>query len=580
MRGNRLWTVLGIALLAGLVATYLLMPERGVPDDAPSLDEMAREIGAPIMQNLQHGHIPGRSGEVMLVPKPHSYIIGEWDLTTLTSGTPTLTNSHPNPWDYIAQVPLILYGPPYVAEGEQVRRKVDIADIAPTYAALLGMDALDADGKVLTEAVADSPSKAPKLIFTVILDGGGWNALQEHPDSWPTIQRLREGGTDYLNADIGSAPSITGALHATMGTGVYPTTHGIPGNQMRGADGKNTDTWLENADPRYLEVPTVSELWDEQNDNQPVVGTVSYEGWHLGMIGHGAYRDGGDKDIAVLWQQEEERWYVNEDYYELPAYLRPDTEPTLRAYEDALDERDAIPDGLWFGHDLEEIRDPVVRPGSPAFVQLTGDAVVDVIKKEGLGRDATTDLFWVEMKMPDFAGHRWTMDGPEEADVLRETDTQLARFKAQLDRSVGRGNYVMVISADHGQQPLPDIYAGWRINSQELLADIETRFGDILEKVTTTDLFVDLGAVESEEVDLEDVARYLGTYTIGDNIPDDATGAESVPEARLDDTIFAGAFPTEFFQSVTPTDMQSYGPGTYPESRLDRFAPAPSAGDE
>src|SRR5687768_10352024 len=201
MRGNRLWTVLGVALLAGLVAAYLLMPERGVPDDAPSLDEMAREIGSPIMENLQHGHIPGRSGEVMLVPKPHSYIIGEWDLTTLTSGTPTLTNSHPNPWDYIAQVPLILYGPPYVAEGEQVRRKVDIADIAPTYAALLGMDGLDADGEVLTEAVADSPDKAPKLIFTVILDGGGWNALQEHPDSWPTIQRLREGGTDYLNAD-------------------------------------------------------------------------------------------------------------------------------------------------------------------------------------------------------------------------------------------------------------------------------------------------------------------------------------------------------------------------------------------
>ena len=580
MRGNRLWTVLGIALLAGLVAAYLSMPERGVPDDAPSLDEMAREIGAPIMENLQHGHVPGRSGEVMLVPKPHSYIIGEWDLTTLTSGTPTLTNSHPNPWDYIAQVPLILYGPPYVAVGEQVRRQVDIADIAPTYAALLGMNALDADGEVLTEAVADSPNKAPKLIFTVILDGGGWNALQEHPDSWPTIQRLREGGTDYLNADIGSAPSITGALHATMGTGVYPTTHGIPGNQMRGADGKNTDTWLENADPRYLEVPTVSELWDEQNDNEPVVGTVSYEGWHLGMIGHGAYRDGGDKDIAVLWQQDEERWYINEDYYELPSYLRPDTEPALSAYEDTLDERDAIPDGLWFGHDLDEIRDPVVCPGSPAFVQLTGDAVVDVIKKERLGRDAVTDLFWVEMKMPDFAGHRWTMDGPEEADVLRETDKQLARFKAQLDRSVGRGNYVLAISADHGQQPLPDIYAGWRINSQELLADIETRFGDILEKVTTTDLFVDLEAVESEGVDLEDVARYLGTYTIGDNVPDDATGAESVPEARLDDTLFAGAFPTEFFQSATPADMQGYGPGTYPESRLDRFAPAPSTGDE
>jgi Type I phosphodiesterase / nucleotide pyrophosphatase len=122
-----------------------------------------------------------------------------------------------------------------------------------------------------------------------------------------------------VNATLGSAPSITGALHATFGTGSYPREHGIPGNQMRGADAKNTDTWLQNADPRYLELPTVSELWDEQNGNRPIVATVSYEGWHLGMIGHGAQRHGGDKDIAVLWEAEDDNWFINEDYYELPS---------------------------------------------------------------------------------------------------------------------------------------------------------------------------------------------------------------------------------------------------------------------
>ena len=572
---RRLWVVLVAALLAAAVAGYLVLPERGVPDDAPTIDEMARGLGSPIMEHLLRGHIPGRSGEIMLVPEPHSFIIGEWDLNTLVSGTPTLTNSHPNPWNYIAQVPIILYGPPYVAEGERVRRYVDLADLAPTYAALLGMQALDTDGEVLTEAVADSPAKPPKLIFTVILDGGGWNALQEHPDAWPTIQTLRERGTQYVNATIGSAPSITGALHATMGTGVYPTTHGMPGNRMRAPDGSNIDAWLDNADPRYLEAPTVSELWDEQNGNDPIVGTVSYEGWHLGMIGHGAQRDGGDKDIAVTWEQDEERWWINEEYYELPDYLDRPTDATLRRYEAQLDARDAIEDDLWFGHDMEELTEPVVRPGTPAFARLTGDAVVEIIRREPLGRDAMPDLFWVEMKMPDFAGHRWTMNGPEEADVLRETDAQLARFIAELDRRVGRNNYVVAVSADHGQQPFPDPYGGWRINSQELRADIESRFGDIVEKVTTTDIYVDREVVEQEEVDLEDVARYLGTYTIGDNVPDDAVGADAVAEARLDDPLFAGAFHTGYFQAVNAEQIQGYGPGEYPESRLDRYGPGP-----
>jgi predicted AlkP superfamily pyrophosphatase or phosphodiesterase len=565
---RRLLAVVVVALVAGLLAFYQLLPERGLPQGAPTLDEMARAIGSPIMEHLHRGHVPSRSGEVMLVPKPHNFIIGEWDLTTLGTATPTVTSSHPNPWDYIVRVPLVLYGPPFVESGTTETRTVDIADLAPTYAALLGMQALDSDGEPLSEAIGRAPERIPRLIFTIVLDGGGWNALQEHPSAWPTIQTLRETGTDYVNATIGSAPSITGAVHATFGTGVYPNTHGIPGNQMRGPDGKNTDAWQQNADPSYLLVPTVSELWDEQTGNEAIVATVSYEGWHLGMIGHGAQREGGDKDIAVLWETESSEWWINEDFYELPEYFQETDVERLERYERDLDERDGLDDGLWFGHNLEELRDEVVRPGSSAFVRFTGDAIVDVLNNEPFGKDEITDLFWVEMKMPDFAGHRWNMLGPEEADVIKATDEQIARFKNELDRLVGPGNYVLALSADHGQQPLPDVEGGWRINSQELLSDIEERFGNVVEKITTVDIFFDQKAVRSDAVDLEEVARYIGTYTIGDNIPNGAVGADNVPEARLDDQLFAGAFPTDYFQSLTPDQIASFGAGDYPEGDL------------
>jgi predicted AlkP superfamily pyrophosphatase or phosphodiesterase len=379
---------------------------------------------------------------------------------------------------------------------------------------------------------------------------------------------VAEGGTLYQNATIGSAPSITGALHATFGTGSYPIHHKIPGNQMRGDDGENTDAWLQNADPRYLELPTVSELWDEQNGNEPVVGTVSYEGWHLGMIGHGAARDGADKDVAVLWEFEENEWWINEDFYELPEYLEDTDLARLESYEEGLDRRDSVDDGLWFGHSLEEIQEETVRPGSPAFARFTGDAVIDVMRNEGIGRDDVTDMFWVEMKMPDFAGHRWNMLGPEEGDVIRETDRQIARFKKELDRTVGRGNYLFVISADHGQQPLPDLYGGWRINSNELEADVERRFGGIVEKVTTVDMFLDMSKVESDGVDLEEVAGFLGAYTIGDNIPAGVPGADQVPQGRLDDRVFVGAFPTDYLAALTPERIESFGVGDYPEGDL------------
>jgi hypothetical protein len=136
---------------------------------------------------------------------------------------------------------------------------------------------------------------------------------------------------------------------------------------------------------------------------------------------------------------------------------------------------------------------------------------------------------------------------------------------------VGRGRYVLALSADHGQEPLADNFGGWRIATEELERDVEERFGDgIVEKITTVDFFMDLDAVAREGVDLGDVARFLGTYTIGDNIAVDQAGAEYVPEARLDDRLFAGAFSTAYLQSLGNQEIASFGASDYPEGDLYR----------
>jgi hypothetical protein len=503
------------------------------------------------------------------VPKPHHYLINGLGLESLGTNEPELRSSHPNPWDYTARVPYVFYGPGYVPEGREVSREVDISSLAPTYARLLGMKQFEADGLPLPEI--DPGPEPPRLLFTIVLDGGGWNVLQRHPGTWPYIAELMEGGTSYVNATIGSAPSVTGALHATFGTGFYPLHHKIPGNLMRGPDGATIDTWLENADPSYLAKPTVSDLWDEQTGNRAVVGTLSYEGWHLGMIGHGAQREGADHDIGVLWDQVENEWWINEDFYELPDYLEEADLDRLEAYEEELDTRDGIQDGRWLGHTLEELRDPERpwRAGTPAFVRFNGDAVIDIVRREGLGEDDVSDLFWLELKMPDFAGHAWNMLSAEEADVLAEVDRQIARIKHALDKEVGAGRYVLAMSADHGQEPLPEHFGGWRISTEELQRDVEERFGDgLIEKITTVDFFVDRDLVARRDVDLSDVARFLGTYTVGDNIPEGTQGASGVPERRLDDVLFAGAFSTDYLQSLTPERIAAFGGGAYEESDL------------
>lgn len=549
MIARRAVAIGGVLVLLAVIAWYALGPTSS--RDAPTLQQMADEIGADVMAHLHRGHVPGRSGEIMLVPKPHRYLTGRWDLRTLTSGSPETFVSHPNPWAYLTRVPLIFYRPGHVPEGRDVDASVDLADVAPTYARIIGLDGFRADGTALQDVV-DANRETPRLIVTIVLDGGGWNVLHEWPDAWPTMKRLSERGMTFTNATIGSAPSVTGPIHSNLGTGVYPATHGVP-----------TNPWLSLRDPSTLRAPTVSELWDEHTGNQAVVAMMGFQDPHVGMIGRGAQRDGGDRDVAVFWDRTESTWKSNEEYYELPDYIVPTDTGSLSSYERELDIRDGTADGKWNGREFEEI-----RGATPAFARFTGDVVVEMIANERVGADEVTDLLWIEMKMPDEAGHAFNMVSVQEEQVLLEVDRQVARFVRTIERLAGPDDYLLAITADHGQEPFAEATGGWRINLRELETDIEAELGPVIEKVTTLDVEIDRARMEEHGVDEIDIVDFVASYTLGENIPDGAPGMDAVPEDRLDETLFAGAFPSSFLAGLAQDQIAGFGASSYAEGDL------------
>jgi hypothetical protein len=307
---------------------------------------------------------------------------------------------------------------------------------------------------------------------------------------------------------------------------------------------------------------------------------VAFEDWHLGMLGHGAMTEGGDRDVAVIWDTDEAEWTINEDFYEFPDYVTDNDVDVLAGYEAALDPRDGVRDGKWFGHPTADLATEKLGPyhlryASAAFSRLTGDVVMEVLREEQVGKDAIPDLAWFELKTPDYAGHAFNVTGPEQGDVLRETDRVIGRVKSYLDDQVGTGDYILLVTADHGQQPLPDAVGGWRIHGTEMETDIEREFGPIIEKITPVDIYMDMDAVESEGVSLTDVCRFIAAYTIGENIPEDAPGADRVPEGRLDELLFAGAFPTDYLQSLDEATIQGFGDSDYPDGEFVFVDPIP-----
>ena len=546
-------TAAGLTILPGCT----FGGRQGPPEEAPTLQDMAASLGTDALEHLTRGYVAGRSPEIATIPEPWNVVV-RWSGRTLGSDEQDPRSTHPTPWSYHQRVPLILYGPGYVTSGAVSDRKADMTDLASTFADLLGF-AFEAEGSVLDEALLSRPrrQRPPRLVVLVAYDGGGWNLLQQWPDAWPVQRRLVARGAVYTNATIGSAPAVTAAIHANMGTGVYPSRHGLSENVARLPDGEIGEIFFDEADPRLLEAETLADAWDAEHDNRAWIGLLGYESWHLGMMGKGGLAEGGDRDVAVLWEPKERRFWINQEHYTLPGYLPG--EDVLDRYVRELDALDGALDESWMGHDLT---DPNVVPGTPAFVHYQGEAVLEMLRREPLGQDGVTDFLFVELKPTDFGGHIWNMLGSEEEAVLRAQDEVLGRLVAALDELVGKDGYVLALTADHGQTPTPETRGGVRIDPDVVGRRVVEYFrSPIVERTTPAGIFLDMGRLEEAGITLESVARYIATLRYEDVLPAGADPDVIPPQERAR-PVFAAALPGPFLEGLTEGQIERFGPPT------------------
>ena len=132
---------------------------------------------------------------------------------------------------------------------------------------------------------------------------------------------------------------------------------------------------------------------------------MARDSWHLGMLGHGAFLEGADKDIAAMDQLSQGLDFrTNPEFYPLPDYLSQDG---LQEAAEALDQEDGEADGRWIGNPIIPL-DGRIRY-SPAWNVYQAEQLELLIENEELGVDDMPDLFYVNFKSTDLAGHEWNM---------------------------------------------------------------------------------------------------------------------------------------------------------------------------
>lgn len=534
-----------VAVAVATTAFFYLSSGRA-PDNggagAPSERWLAAscKLPASYVRRIEAGTFPGRSPEIHFVPhEPHRF--GSFKLTT-----------HSGPWPYLQEVPLVFYGPGYIAPLGDVTtdRRATVADLAPTFAELLGTTLPDdRPGRSLSQILLPEVARAepPRLVLLVVWDGAGWNVLDEWPGAWPNLKRLMAEGASIQKAEVGSSPSVTPATHMTMGTGTFPNRHGIVDIPLR--NGRRVVNAFPNQSPKFMNVTTLADLYDQEKNNAAKMGMMAERAWHLGMLGQGAYLDGGDKDFAVLTHGATETFTNNPNYYRLPAYLEDvGGYSTDRRNVDLSDGRG---DGAWFGNPLPT--DKKAGRNNPVWTRYQFRVLKELWTRAAFGRDAIPDMFFTNFKEVDLVGHVYSMNSREMRSVVKHSDDMLGKIVKHLDATVGRNRWVLAMTADHGSSPAARKVGAWPIDMDELERDIAKRYdigvNKLFQQERPTGMWLKPDTVRDEGIAPEDIADFMIDYRLRHNLKP----GRSVPRGysdKLDDNLFAAAFPTARLDEV------------------------------
>lgn len=328
----------------------------------------------------------------------------------------------------------------------------------------------------------------PKLFVLISVDQFRGDYIQQYGRHWTRgLRGLLDRGAYFSQAAYPYQNTVTCAGHATMSTGTLPMTHGIPlnawwdrasGRQVSCTQDPSVKNIAHGQTPASggdsaarLRASTFADELRLQSAIAPRVVSLSLKARSaIMMAGHGgdlvAWHDGTRGFITssayargpVPFLSDFQRHHpIEADLGKVWKKRLPDAQYAFE--DDGLGEN---PDGGWtktFPHALPaETGDQFharweATPFSDAYLADMATAAIQHFK---LGQAAGTDFLAISFSSLDVAGHQFGPRSHEVQDTLANLDVTLGRLFDALDRSVGRANYVVALTGDHGVAPIPE----------------------------------------------------------------------------------------------------------------------------
>ena len=284
-----------------------------------------------------------------------------------------------------------------------------------------------------TKAMAGGLNR-PKLVVGIVVDQMRWDYLYRYYDLYGEggFKRMLNEGYSCENTMINYIPSITGVGHASIFTGTVPSIHGIAANnfmedgqevyccednQVKGV-GTNNKSGMKSPN-RLLTTTIGDELKVATNFKGKVYGVSLKDRASILPAGHAA--DG------AFWYDYDDCRFITSSYYmeKLPKWLEHYNKTIGKVAKDSVS-------------------------FSGLGNRLTEEMAKATIEGEALGADNITDMLTVSFSCTDMVGHKYGTHHEKNVAIYTDLDQRLADFFSFLDEKVGKGQYLVFLTADHG----------------------------------------------------------------------------------------------------------------------------------
>ncbi|MFM7730570.1 MAG: alkaline phosphatase family protein, partial [Flavobacteriales bacterium] len=147
------------------------------------------------------------------------------------------------------------------------------------------------------------------------------------------------------------------------------------------------------------------------------------------------------------------------------------------------------------------------------------------IRGEQLGADDVPDMLCLSFSSTDYVGHQFGIHSRELHDCYIRLDSLLADFLSFLDDEVGKDQYVLFISADHGGAPTPSYTMKSKASAGYWKSDIlETYIEDSLSRKygsgnwvlneSNQNIFLNRDLIASRKLSLKEVQYETSELTL------------------------------------------------------------------